>query len=232
MNTVSSLPALIICGPTGVGKSDIAERIADQIPAEIVNIDVGQFYTPLSVGTAKPNWRASHIHHHLFDSINEPRDYSITEYRNLVVGTVQDIWQRNKIPLLVGGSSFYVQALFFPSVAPDCQRQEYTSYTDAWHELNAIDPQRAAMIHKNDIFRISKAFSYLAFNRQKTIRLYGPFCTNNQTFYTSFLTRERELLYKRINERVEIMMRQGWVDEVAGLKGMAWELFFKKEKNY
>ena len=75
---------LIIYGPTGVGKSDLACAIAQKVPAEIINADMGQLYTPLSIGTAKPNWQAEPVQHHLFDVINEPRNCTVIEYRQMI----------------------------------------------------------------------------------------------------------------------------------------------------
>src|SRR5205809_276369 len=98
---------LIIYGPTGVGKSELALTVASQMPAEIINMDVGQLYTPFSIGTAKPDWRHQTIPHHLFDAINEPKQYTVVEYRNAVFKLVSDIRERGAIPILVGGSGFY-----------------------------------------------------------------------------------------------------------------------------
>ena len=82
---------LVIYGPTGVGKTDLAFSLAQHIPIEIINMDMGQFYTPLSVGTAKPDWKNSPIQHHLFDIVNEPKNFTIAEYRILVYEKVKEI---------------------------------------------------------------------------------------------------------------------------------------------
>ena len=72
---------IIISGPTAAGKSDFALELAQRIPSEIINMDMGQMYTPLSIGTAKPDWSSSPIVHHLFDTIDTPRNYTVVEYR-------------------------------------------------------------------------------------------------------------------------------------------------------
>ena len=107
---------IVIAGPTGVGKSDFALQLAQQLsfPVELINADMGQLYTPLSLGTAKPDYKHEPVVHHLFDCLDEPRDYTVHEFRQAVVQVMQELWARGVVPLIVGGSSFYVQSLFFP----------------------------------------------------------------------------------------------------------------------
>ena len=85
---------VILYGPTGVGKSDTALALADRLNGEIINMDMGALYAPLTIGTAKPDWRASTIPHHLFDIIETPRNVTVIEYRSLVVRTLGEIWKR------------------------------------------------------------------------------------------------------------------------------------------
>lgn len=105
---------IIIAGPTGVGKSDVGLALASNINGEIINADVGQLYTPLSIGTAKPEWKESEVPHHLFDVLDKPVDFTVTQYRELLLKTVHDVCNRNRVPIIVGGSSFYLSSLFFP----------------------------------------------------------------------------------------------------------------------
>ena len=105
---------IIIYGPTGVGKTECADYIASRLPIEIINCDMGQFYTPLSIGTAKPDWKAASVPHHLFDVIDTPKLFTVLEYRKRVQAIVHTIWKANKIPIIIGGSSFYISSLFFP----------------------------------------------------------------------------------------------------------------------
>ena len=119
---------LIIYGPTGVGKSDLACTIAEKVPAEIVNADMGQLYTPLSIGTAKPNWQQEPSRHHLFDVMNEPRNCTVIEYRQMLKMVLQDIWSRGKLPIVVGGSGFYVQSIFYPPVASHTDSKNWSEH--------------------------------------------------------------------------------------------------------
>ena len=104
---------IFIYGPTAVGKSDYAVGLADVAPIEIVNCDVGQLYTPLFIGTAKPDWKNEKVPHHLFDVIDEPRDYTVIEYKKALLSVCNEIWARGATPVVVGGSGFYIKSLFW-----------------------------------------------------------------------------------------------------------------------
>ncbi len=223
---------IIIFGPTGVGKTDLAESLAAQLPAEIVNADLGQFYTPLTIGTAKPDWRNSPIAQHLFDIINEPRMISVTEYRDLVMQKFEEIWNRGNIPLLVGGSGFYLRSLFFPPVSAttsQTQKNYYGPENERWDLLYSVDPERALRIHRNDLYRINRALDIYYTTGQKPsdqIPRYQPL----GSFHFVYVNRDRQDLYDRINQRTDIMLTAGWIDEVARLQGTPWEPFLKKKK--
>ena len=102
-----------------MGKTHFADLLAAQLPSEIVNADMGQLYTPLTIGTAKPDWRKSPVPQHLFDIINEPRVITVTEYRDRVINTVEAIWARKNIPILVG----WLRFLFAITVFPSCSHE-------------------------------------------------------------------------------------------------------------
>jgi tRNA dimethylallyltransferase len=223
----------IICGPTGSGKTDLSYSMAERFPFEIVNGDLGQCYKPLTIGTAKPAWEDYPVRHHLFDFIAEPRHMSVIEYRLRLREVMHEIWQRNKIPLVVGGSLFYIRSLFFPPIEqqfdskkiPDLQK---FSSEELWHMLFAIDPERTHSLEKNDRYRLVRALELwyatgiLPSQQKPTYQSFG-------LFHLTFVTREREELYRRINLRVDQMMQQGWVAEVEGLSD-AWKQFLLQKK--
>jgi tRNA dimethylallyltransferase len=225
---------IIISGPTGVGKSELAESLAQECGGEIINCDVGQFYTPLSIGTAKPQWKHSIIPHHLFDIIDTPRHFSVIEYREMVEKKIEDIWARNKIPFIVGGSGFYIRSIFYSSdnyfrlTLNEDTKYELLSTTLLWEKLFKIDPLRANKIHKNDRYRIIRALNLwdeLGKLPSECKPLYRPLAP----CITFYITREREELYKRINERVTRMLTQGWQEEVFHLS-MIWKDFIMQKK--
>jgi len=221
---------LIIFGPTGVGKTDVALALAKHVQAEIVNIDVGQFYVPLSIGTAKPDWQSSHVVHHLFDILNKPIDYTVVEYRNRFLETTRQIWQRENLPLVVGGSCFYLHALFFPphDGSKSVQKKICVSNNEStlWKELNAIDPERAAKIHPHDIYRIKRALE-IWYRTGKKPSAFAPMYDPPSPYTLICLTRDRDDLYARINKRTEEMICVGWIDEVKALRGTPWEQFLR-----
>jgi len=225
---------VIIFGPTAAGKTDFALTLASEIRSEIVNMDIGQFYTPLSIGTAKPAWQSMLTPHHLFDIVDEPRNITVTEYRRMVISTIHEIWQRGNVPILVGGSGFYLKSLLFPPLADQASSHSFNlneSYTsDAlWSMLHEIDPIRAARIHKNDTYRIKRALAIWHMTGKKPSEqkpLFNPIAP----FLLLHVTREREDLYARINARVNEMMKAGWLKEVEALQGTKWESFLQTKK--
>lgn len=220
-------PFIIIFGPTAVGKSALAEQLGTVLPIEIINMDMGQLYTPLTIGTAKPNWRQSPIPHHMFDVINQPRNYTVMEYNARVIPLIQEIKERGKIPVLVGGSAFYLQSLLFPPVLQEVVTTDVTS-TGTWHELHAIDPERALHIHPHDSYRINRALHIWHTTGKKPSEC-GLSFNPPGDFMLIFLTRDRSELYERINLRVEQMVHEGWFSECAGLIGTPWESFIESK---
>jgi tRNA dimethylallyltransferase len=226
---------LIISGPTASGKTDLSLQIAENVPAEIINADVGQFYEPLSVGTAKPDWQSQEVNHHLFDILDEPKDLSVVKYRELVLQKANEIWQNDKLPILVGGSLFYLKSLYFPP--KDFQKEQegkeerkvlLTKIADTqrtwWDVLNKIDSIRAKELHPNDEYRIKRALQIW----QKTGVLpceYKPEFSPKFNSLFVFINFEREILYQRINTRTVEMMKEGWIEEAQELIDTEWEKF-------
>lgn len=223
---------VIIYGPTGVGKTDIACALASRIPAEIVNMDVGQFYTPLSIGTAKPDWRNEPAPHHLFDIINEPSSITVAQYRSLLQETIKNIIGRGNIPILVGGSGFYLHSLLFPlknSLSPVETIAQSTIDENLWQQLYAIDPDRAVCIEKSDTYRITRALEIWQRSGQKPTE-FKPDYNPLSDFLLVHVARETPELNDRINKRIIEMIKNGWVEETEGLLGTAWYDFIRNKK--
>jgi tRNA dimethylallyltransferase len=230
-NTLNRPFILILYGPTGVGKTDVALSIAQQISAEIINMDMGQFYTPLSIGTAKPDWKNSPIPHHLFDVIDNPINYTVAEYRTLLYKTVYEVIERGNLPILVGGSGFYLHSLLFPphDSFPDIDITPfYSARSDLWQELYAIDPQRALNIDKADTYRIRRALG-IWHATGKLPSSYAPQYNPGVDFLLIFLERDRQELKKRIDDRVVEMFEAGWIAESKKLIGTPWQEFIAKK---
>lgn len=218
---------VIITGPTAAGKSDFSCQFACEINAEIVNADMGQLYTPLSIGTAKPNWRVEKTPHHLFDVIDTPADCTVIEYRNKVIPIIEGIWSRGAIPLVVGGSGFYVQSLLFPPAAGSSV-VDVVQEAD-WEMLNSIDPERARHIHPHDSYRILRALSIWKATGIKPSSLKRSYEPLGNTVVV-WVTRDKQQLDERINDRVFQMIDQGWLEECQNLINTPWEHFVRKKK--
>jgi len=223
------MDVLIITGPTASGKTALSEQVATSVPSEIINTDVGQFYTPLSIGTAKPDLATLFYPAHCFDLLNEPRDLSVVAYRTLVTNLVDQIRQRDKLPILVGGSLFYIKSLFFPPIEPAIGNvQQVCIRSHSWEHLREIDSARAEQIHPNDKYRIQRA---LAIWQQTGIKpsQYKPIFNPPFKATIIFVCPERETLNENIKKRVEVMIQQGWVEEAEKLIGTDWEPFLQKK---
>ncbi len=226
---------IIIAGSTGVGKTDFSLQLGNELPIEIVNADLGQFYQPLTIGTAKPAWKNEKIVHHLFDIFSEPRSCTVIEYRTMLQNCIESIWSRNNIPVIVGGSTFYIESIFFePSTHEKIDSQaSYSAYdcedASLWKKLEAIDHQRASEIHPNDYYRLKRALEIwnstgIKPSEQKPV--YNPIAP----FHFYYLTRDRSDLYARIDQRVTTMIEQGWLDEVSSLLSTQWHDFILMKK--
>ena len=116
-NTLKNKPfVFIVYGPTGVGKTSLVDDLAKEVSLEIINGDVGQFYKPFTIGTAKPDWKNYQTPHHLFDIIDQPKSITVAEYRKLICQKVDEVSSRGNLPVIVGGSGFYLKSLFYPPI--------------------------------------------------------------------------------------------------------------------
>ena len=229
---------VILSGPTAVGKTAAVAPLAKRLPLEVINADVGQFYEPLSIGTAKPLWRREPVPHHCFDLFKEPVHFSAVSYREKVFALMGEIWARGRIPLFVGGSLFYLRSLFFPPLAAGgeggqlVKRGEYAHdlpTADLWKQLALVDPERAQALAPTDRYRIVRALALWEKTGTKPSLLRPVFVEPPAPCVFVFLTRDRADLYRRINERVRLMVQEGWLDEVRALSP-AWRAFLREKR--
>ncbi len=222
---------IIVSGPTGVGKTAFVDALAATFPVEIINGDMGQMYTPLTIGTAKPHLQSATIPHHLFNIVDKPELFTVSLFRIKVKKACEAIWERKKIPIIVGGSSFYITALFFPPVdhAVKITKHTYDKTTDLWQELNEIDPERAHQIEPTDTYRLQRALNIWHSTGQKPSLFKSDYNPISRYLFI-WLVREREELYARINKRVIEMIDGGWIAEVQQLLNTDWEQFLLQKK--
>jgi tRNA dimethylallyltransferase len=226
-NTSQKTPFIV--GPTAVGKTATAIELAKKLNGEIISIDSRQVYKGLDIGTAKPTLRQQQeIPHHLVDILGIDEQISAGAYRKLALKTVGEIQSRGKLPIFVGGSGMYIRALirgiFRESCTDKVIRQRIRDELQAkgtaalYNRLIDIDPELAVKIHLNDVKRITRALEIYEITGKPPSEHYQAQPTNPPFPYQIFvLTMERELLYRRIDMRVEEMIANGLVQEVESL---------------
>jgi tRNA dimethylallyltransferase len=224
-----------IVGPTAVGKSQLAIRLAQTLDGEIVNADSRQVYRFMDIGTAKPSpEELSLVSHHLISIVNPDEDFSLAQYHKLSSEAIGDIQGRNKLALLVGGSGQYVWSVVegweIPQVSPDLKLRHYLKERAAkegenelYQELTKVDPEAAKRINPHNVRRVIRALEVYRSSGVPFSQLKRKKSPTFKTFVTG-LTADRERLYRRIDLRVDDMVERGLVAEVEKLLSMGYNL--------
>ncbi|MDY6912081.1 MAG: tRNA (adenosine(37)-N6)-dimethylallyltransferase MiaA [Chloroflexota bacterium] len=228
-------PLLAIVGPTATGKTGLALKLAREFDGEIVNADSRQVYRHMDIGTAKPTpAEQAKASHHLFDVVDPDEDFSLALYQELVYVAINDIHDRGKLPMLVGGSGLYIWAVLegwsIPKVPPhpqfrrELEARAISEGTDALHlELQSIDPEAATQIDSRNLRRVIRALEIC----QATGKRFSDLKKKNPPDFDTHifgLTAEREELYRRIDLRVDRMVQEGFIEEVQGLIARGYSL--------
>ena len=224
-----------VIGPTAVGKSKLALRLAQDFDGEIINADSRQIYRYMDIGTAKPSHaERALIQHHLVDIINPDESFSLAIYQKLAFEAIGDIQQRCKLPLLVGGSGLYAWSILegwkIPQVPPDAEfrhslearAKEEGSYI-LYQELAKADPVAATRIMPNNVRRIIRALEICQATGEPASRLWQKQAPPFPVLIIG-LTAQRDDLYHMIDFRAEEMIKQGLVDEVKDLMAKGYTL--------
>ena len=211
---------IVIVGPTAVGKSALALQLAQRLGGEIVSGDSMCVYRGMDIGTAKPSREERNLApHHLIDIKDPAEPFSVVEFQQLASETINQINQRGKLPVLVGGTGLYIQALLegyqFSPTGKTPLRTALAPTEKLYQQLAELDPVTAAHIHPNDHKRIVRALE-VAMTENRSLSK----SKSNSLQYDCLvfvLTMDREELYRRIEQRVDTMVEQGLMAEVAGL---------------
>ncbi|MGG1942211.1 tRNA (adenosine(37)-N6)-dimethylallyltransferase MiaA [Paenibacillus polymyxa] len=229
--TVASKPKLLVLvGPTAVGKTKLSIEMARQFDAEIISGDSMQVYRHMDIGTAKiSEQEMKGIKHHLID-IHEPEyPYSVAQFQEDCRRLIPDIQSRGKLPFIVGGTGLYVESVcyeyqFSEVGADETFRQEQLDYADqygadALHaRLQAVDPESALRLHPNDRRRVVRALEiYHVSGTTLSSQLASQKKESPYQLCIVGLTMDRQMLYKRIEDRIDGMLDQGLVAEVTSL---------------
>lgn len=224
-------PLIIIAGPTAVGKTAISIELAKRLNAEIISADSMQVYKDLNIGTAKiTEEEMEGIPHHLIDVIEADEKFDVSIFKEMFDEAVTGILSRNHVPIMVGGTGFYIQAaLYGVDFNDESQDPEYRKEleeeiklgngTKLYQMLAEVDPKSAETIHPNNYVRIARALEY--YHATKTpISLHNEEQRKKESRFNELffvITDDRGKLYDRIDERVDLMVKNGLVNEVKGL---------------
>ncbi len=230
-NTLKSKFLIVILGPTGTGKSRLAIHIAQKFNGEIVNADSRQVYRYMNIGTAKPSKEElEQVPHHLFNIIDPDEVFSLAQYQDLANKSIKSIQKRQSLPVLVGGSGQYIWAVVegweIPRIPPD---QEFRRSLEKLASENGIDylyqrltdsdPVAAKKIDQRNIRRVIRAME-VAHEAQEPISKLQNKKAPDFNILIIGLTAEREVLYQRIDFRVDDMIRRGLINEINKLNQM------------
>jgi tRNA dimethylallyltransferase len=219
---------ILIVGPTAVGKTDLAIQLAQKMNGEIVSADSRLFYRGMDIGTAKPSHEElARIPHHLIDIANPDEVISLALFQQRIQDVIKDIHSRNKLPFLVGGTGQYIRAVTQgwtpPEVRPDEKLREImeslkgTRGKEWLHaKLAMLDPEAAERIDLRNVRRTIRALEVIFTTGKKFSDQRGQ-GESPYHLMTIGLTRPREELYQRVDERIDMMFANGFVDEVKGL---------------
>lgn len=225
----ASLSAVAIVGPTAVGKSDVADRLAARLSSEVLSCDAMQIYRGMDIGTAKMMPEECSAPLRLVDIVNPGVAYSAALYQSDARAYVERLLGEQRLPVFCGGTGLYLKAALDEMVFPsgeleDERRAGYQELAErigeeALHALLAErDPESAAVIHPHNVRRVIRALEMhddgVSYAEQKS-----KFSVPRERYHALWfgLTRSRKVLYERINLRVDLMFEQGLVDEVRGL---------------
>lgn len=221
---------IFILGPTAVGKTEISILVAQQISAEIISLDSRQVYRHMDIGTAKPtSEERQQAPHHLIDVVEPGQLFTVADYQRLADEKIRKISERGKQPLFVGGAGLYFKAVVDglfegPSADPKLRlrlrNEAQKSGKEKLHQrLAKIDPQTAVNVHPNDLVRVVRALEVYEKTGVPISKLQRQWNDEppRYDFVAIAFNRPRELLYQRINRRVDMMIEAGLVDEVKRL---------------
>ena len=230
---MSKIPLIVLMGPTASGKTSMAVEVCKKYGGEVVTADSMQVYKHMNIGTAKPDEEEMQgIKHHMIDLVEPTEEYSLAEYVKEAKKVIEDIHSRGKLPVLAGGTGLYIDTLISDIALSEGDKDEAlreelseiakTQGEDKLFEmLRDIDPASCETIHKNNVKRVIRAIEFFKTTGIKQSDHIKNTVKNSPYDLTKFcLTWDREVLYDRINKRVDIMFDMGLEEEVKKVRAM------------
>lgn len=227
-------PLIIITGPTAVGKTEISIKLAKALGGEIISADSMQVYRHMDIGSAKVTKEEMEgVPHHLLDVLEPWEDFNVVIFQQMAKKALEEIYARGAVPIIAGGTGFYIQALLYDidfkdnpegnEIRRELEKEAAEKGSQYLHQLLAeVDPESALAIHSHNVKRVIRALEYyrqtgqkISLHNQEERQKESPFA-----FAYYVINTERSRLYKRIDRRVDLMLEQGLVEEVKRLKEM------------
>lgn len=227
----SKKPLIILTGPTAVGKTALSIALAKKINGEIISADSMQVYRKMDIGSAKikPE-QMQGVPHYMIDILDPKESFHVVEFQKRGNEYIQEIYEKGKIPIIVGGTGFYIQALLYNiDFTENDEDKPYRKELEALakangnlylhHMLQEVDPESAKTIHYNNVKRVIRALEFyketgipISLHNEEQKNHESPF-----SFKYFVLNHERQVVYDRIDKRVDEMLKEGLVDEVKDL---------------
>ncbi|HBD00630.1 MAG TPA: tRNA (adenosine(37)-N6)-dimethylallyltransferase MiaA [Lachnoclostridium sp.] len=227
-------PLIIITGPTAVGKTALSVRLAKAIGGEIISADSMQVYRHMDIGSAKiKKEEMDGVPHYLIDVLDPEEEFNVTVFQKMAKEAVEEIYSHGHIPIVAGGTGFYIQALLYDidftengedtSIRMELEKLGQERGAEYLHNLlRDIDPDSAEEIHENNMKRVIRAIEYyrqtgerISEHNKREREKKSPY-----DFLYYVVNTDRARLYERIDRRVDLMLEQGLVEEVMHLKDM------------
>ncbi len=229
-------PLIILSGPTATGKSDLAVKLAKVIGGEIISADSMQVYKGMDIGSAKiTKEEMQGIPHHLIDVLSPEESFDVSLFQCLAKKAAQEIWNRGNIPIVCGGTGFYIQALLYDidfteggsdgKIRKELEERAREDAHALYEDLKRIDPKSTEIIHENNIKRVIRALEFyyetgtpISEHNETERQKESPY---NYAYFV--LTDDRSIMYEKIDRRVDIMVENGLVQEVEALKAKGYK---------
>lgn len=239
---------IFIVGPTASGKSDMAMSIAKTFDCEIISCDSMQIYKGLNIGTAKESEEnRQKVKHYLIDVVNFDEEFSVAQFQKLAFAAMDEIWQKGKTPLIVGGTGLYVESLLKPLSFSNTDKDtaireqlkndlEKYGAVELFRRLSEVDSETAKKLSVNDTKRVIRALEIFYKTGKPKSQLQDETQKPNFDYLMIALDMDRALLYERINKRVDNMIMKGLVQEAMSVDNFGYQsmqaIGYKEFKDY
>ena len=225
---------VVIVGPTCTGKSELSMDLAREFQGEIVNADSMQVYKFFNIGTAKQdNDSRKLVPHHLLDVVEPYEDFNAAIFRDMAQKSIADIWSHGHVPIIVGGTGLYIRALIFglfkvhgdKSLRTELGEMYDNDPLEFYEKVKKVDPRyglKVSFRDKRRMVRAMEVFQLTGLSMTEWTHRHG-FKDSQYKALKIGLTKPRDELFRRINQRVEVMLENGWIDEVKGILSKGYD---------